>query len=72
MRMRHPPWVILSFLSELIGSYIFAYKDRSNPRPTGYGRPNLNCANDTEVIDNLLKDSYNKHYIPSYPVQFYL
>lgn len=21
-----------------------------------------------KVIDNLLKDSYNKHYIPAYPV----
>lgn len=27
------------------------------------------CANDTEVIDNLLKETYNKHYIPSYPVR---
>uniref|UniRef100_A0A158P699 Ligand-gated ion channel 50 n=1 Tax=Angiostrongylus cantonensis TaxID=6313 RepID=A0A158P699_ANGCA len=27
------------------------------------------CANDTDIINTLLKDSYNKHYIPSHPTQ---
>src|ERR1700758_2407948 len=57
--MSHPGWVMVSFLTELLSSY------------GGFGRlpTSTNCANDTEVIDNLLKDSYNKHYIPNYPTR---
>ncbi|VDM79599.1 unnamed protein product [Strongylus vulgaris] len=33
----------------------------------GLARPNENCANDTTIINALLKESYNKHYIPSHP-----
>lgn len=59
VQMSHPGWVMVSFLTELLSSY------------GGFGKlPNhRHCANDTEVIDNLLKDTYNKHYIPAYPVQ---
>ena len=56
--MSHPGWVMVSFLTELLSSY------------GGLGKlPPTNCANDTEIIDNLLKDSYNKHYMPAYPVR---
>ncbi|CAD5226646.1 unnamed protein product [Bursaphelenchus xylophilus] len=57
--MSHPGWVMVSFLTELLSSY------------GGMGKPHLpsNCANDTEVIDNLLKEAYNKHYLPAYPVR---
>lgn len=56
--MSHPGWVMVSFLTELLSSY------------GGLGNVSAaNCANDTEVIDNLLKDSYNKHYMPAYPVR---
>ncbi|KAF8374498.1 acc-1 [Pristionchus pacificus] len=53
--MSHPAWVMVSFLTELLSSY------------GGHGY-NSNCANDTEIINALLKDSYNKHYLPSHPV----
>ncbi|VDN36358.1 unnamed protein product [Cylicostephanus goldi] len=34
---------------------------------SGWAKPDPNCANDTEIINALLKDTYNKHYIPSHP-----
>uniref|UniRef100_A0A7E4VP77 Neur_chan_LBD domain-containing protein n=1 Tax=Panagrellus redivivus TaxID=6233 RepID=A0A7E4VP77_PANRE len=57
--MSHPGWVMVSFLTELLSSY------------GGYGKLpySPHCANDTEIIDNLLKETYNKHYLPSYPVR---
>ncbi|CAI4227846.1 unnamed protein product [Auanema sp. JU1783] len=55
--MSHPGWVMVSLLTELLSSY------------GGHGRPDLNCANDTDIINSLLKDSYNKHYLPSHPTQ---
>uniref|UniRef100_A0A914YBC8 Uncharacterized protein n=1 Tax=Panagrolaimus superbus TaxID=310955 RepID=A0A914YBC8_9BILA len=57
--MSHPGWVMVSFLTELLSSY------------GGFGKTPYSpgCANDTEVIDTLLKDTYNKHYLPSYPVR---
>nr|CAD2202158.1 unnamed protein product [Meloidogyne enterolobii] len=63
--MGHPSWMIVSFLTELLSSY-----GGFGKLPPSHNLLNLrpSCANDTEVIDNLLKDSYNKHYIPSYPV----
>uniref|UniRef100_A0A183C393 Neur_chan_LBD domain-containing protein n=1 Tax=Globodera pallida TaxID=36090 RepID=A0A183C393_GLOPA len=64
-RMSHPGWMIVSFLTELLGSYGGFGKLPPSHNPA-FSRPA--CANDTEVIDNLLKDSYNKHYIPAYPV----
>lgn len=57
--MSHPGWVMVSFLTELLSSYGGLGKTPYSP----------GCANDTEVIDNLLKDTYNKHYLPSYPVR---
>uniref|UniRef100_F1L3F4 Ligand-gated ion channel 50 n=1 Tax=Ascaris suum TaxID=6253 RepID=F1L3F4_ASCSU len=54
--MSHPGWVMVSFLTELLSSY------------GGLGQSSSRCANDTEIIDNLLKDTYNKHYIPAHPV----
>lgn len=50
---------MVSFLTELLSSY------------GGFGRlpTTSNCANDTEVIDNMLKEGYNKHYIPAYPTR---
>jgi hypothetical protein len=56
--MSHPGWVMVSFLTELLSSYGGMGNVSTSP----------NCANDTEVIDNLLKETYNKHYMPSYPV----
>uniref|UniRef100_A0A914I6H2 Uncharacterized protein n=1 Tax=Globodera rostochiensis TaxID=31243 RepID=A0A914I6H2_GLORO len=64
-KMSHPGWMIVSFLTELLGSYGGFGKLPPSHNPA-FSRPA--CANDTEVIDNLLKDSYNKHYIPAYPV----
>ncbi|TMS37609.1 hypothetical protein L596_004505 [Steinernema carpocapsae] len=55
--MSHPGWVMVSFLTELLSSY----GGISGTMPA-------HCANDTEIIDNLLKDTYNKHYIPAHPV----
>ncbi|EYB86942.1 hypothetical protein Y032_0271g907 [Ancylostoma ceylanicum] len=54
--MNHPAWVMVSFLAELLASY-------------GLGKSHEHCANDTDIINTLLKDSYNKHYIPSHPTQ---
>ncbi|KHN82242.1 Ligand-gated ion channel 50 [Toxocara canis] len=54
--MSHPGWVMVSFLTELLSSY------------GGLGQSSSRCANDTEIIDNLLKDTYNKHYLPAHPV----
>ncbi|KAI1696194.1 neurotransmitter-gated ion-channel ligand binding domain-containing protein [Ditylenchus destructor] len=63
--MSHPGWVMVSFLTELLSSY-----GGFGKLPPAHASPyQSNCANDTEVIDNLLKDSYNKHYIPAYPVR---
>uniref|UniRef100_A0A915EX23 Uncharacterized protein n=1 Tax=Ditylenchus dipsaci TaxID=166011 RepID=A0A915EX23_9BILA len=63
--MSHPGWVMVSFLTELLSSYGgFGKLPPSSSSPF-----QSHCANDTEVIDNLLKDSYNKHYIPAYPVR---
>lgn len=47
---------MVSFLTELLSSY------------GGLGHSSSRCANDTEIIDNLLKDTYNKHYLPAHPV----
>ncbi|KAL3094300.1 hypothetical protein niasHS_004056 [Heterodera schachtii] len=66
LRMSHPGWMIVSFLTELLSSYGGFGKLPPSHNPAFSSRHA--CANDTEVIDNLLKDSYNKHYIPSYPV----
>ncbi|KAI6221132.1 Ligand-gated ion channel 50 [Aphelenchoides besseyi] len=57
--MSHPGWVMVSFLTELLSSY--GGVSKMTPQTT--------CANDTEVIDALLKETYNKHYIPAYPVR---
>lgn len=46
--MSHPNWVMVSFLTELLSTY------------GGLGEVNGQCANDTEVIDALLKETYNK------------
>ncbi|ETN76787.1 Neurotransmitter-gated ion-channel ligand binding domain protein [Necator americanus] len=54
--MNHPAWVMVSFLSELLVTY-------------GMGKSIDQCANDTDIINSLLKESYNKHYIPSHPTQ---
>ncbi|KAI6176179.1 Ligand-gated ion channel 50 [Aphelenchoides bicaudatus] len=56
--MSNPHWVMVSFLTELLSSYGGMGNISTQP----------NCANDTEVIDNLLKETYNKHYLPAYPV----
>ncbi|ULT93807.1 hypothetical protein L3Y34_003365 [Caenorhabditis briggsae] len=54
--MSHPGWVMVSFLTELLSQ-----------SSKGIAQSLDNCANDTEIINALLKDSYNKHYIPSHP-----
>ncbi|VDN06711.1 unnamed protein product [Thelazia callipaeda] len=53
--MSHPGWVMVSFLAELLSSY-------------GVEHFSSRCANDMEIIDNLLKETYNKHYLPAHPV----
>ncbi|VDN55905.1 unnamed protein product [Dracunculus medinensis] len=53
--MCHLRWLMVSFLLDLLSMY-------------GSCEQFLNCANDTKIIDNLLKDSYNKHYLPNHPV----
>uniref|UniRef100_A0AAF5Q3K3 Ligand-gated ion channel 50 n=1 Tax=Wuchereria bancrofti TaxID=6293 RepID=A0AAF5Q3K3_WUCBA len=50
--MSHHGWVMVSFLTELLSSY----------------GTNGRCADDTKIIDNLLKETYNKHYLPAHPV----
>lgn len=57
--MSHPGWVMVSFLTDLLAS--------SQTQRGDLGQSMAHCANDTEIIDALLKDSYNKHYIPSHP-----
>ncbi|VDK87896.1 unnamed protein product [Litomosoides sigmodontis] len=49
----HSCWVMVSFLTELLSSY---------------GSHGSMCADDTKIIGNLLKDTYNKHYLPAHPV----
>ncbi|CAB3405778.1 unnamed protein product [Caenorhabditis bovis] len=56
--MSHPGWVMVSFLTELLSS-----------SQNGVVQSLENCANDTTIIDALLKNSYNKHYIPSHPTR---
>ncbi|VDL79857.1 unnamed protein product [Nippostrongylus brasiliensis] len=51
--MNHPGWVMLSFLAETVASYGSAAPSQPH------------CANDTDIINTLLKDSYNKVGIPS-------
>lgn len=77
--MSHPNWVMVSFLT-LLSLYSGFIKMPFSQ--AAHMLPHMQkCANDTEVIkfcnilqfffkviDNLLKDSYNKHYIPAYPV----
>ncbi|KAK6025817.1 Neurotransmitter-gated ion-channel ligand binding domain protein [Ostertagia ostertagi] len=48
-------WLMVSFFTDVLATYAFG--------PTEIP----NCANDTTIINTLLKDSYNKHYIPSHP-----
>ncbi|KAL3981575.1 Neurotransmitter-gated ion-channel ligand binding domain family protein [Acanthocheilonema viteae] len=56
IKMSHPGWVMVSFLTELLSSY------------GSHGQPSSTCADDTKIIDSLLKDTYNKHYLPAHPV----
>lgn len=48
LQMSHPGWVMVSLLTELLSSY------------GGMSKPSDVCANDTTVINALLKDTYNK------------
>ncbi|VDK87238.1 unnamed protein product [Onchocerca ochengi] len=57
--MSHPGWVMISFLTELLSSY-GSHGQSSSPLSM--------CADDTKIIGNLLKESYNKHYLPAHPV----
>ncbi|CAD6194596.1 unnamed protein product [Caenorhabditis auriculariae] len=57
-RMSHPGWVMVSFLTELLST-----------SSRGVVQSAESCANDTEIINALLKDSYNKHYIPAHPMR---
>ncbi|CAL2039519.1 unnamed protein product [Caenorhabditis brenneri] len=47
--MSHPGWVMVSFLTELLSQ-----------SSKGIAQSLDNCANDTEISNALLKDSYNK------------
>lgn len=47
--MSHPGWIMVSFLTELLSQ-----------SSKGIAQSLDNCANDTEIINALLKDSYNK------------
>lgn len=51
-----PGWVLVPLLVEMLASH-------------SLGASTPGCANDTDIINTLLKDSYNKHYIPSHPTQ---
>lgn len=65
--MSHPGWVMVSFLTELLSTTYPANGYGISGHM--YGNEMLpSCANDTEIIDSLLKDSYNKHYLPNHPV----
>nr|AHM25233.1 acetylcholine-gated chloride channel ACC-1 [Haemonchus contortus] len=55
--MNHLRWLMVTFFTEVLTTGAFGTT----------GMPN--CANDTTVINTLLKDTYNKHYIPSHPTQ---
>ncbi|VDO41671.1 unnamed protein product [Haemonchus placei] len=55
--MNHFRWLMVTFFTEVLTTGAFG----STGMPT--------CANDTTVINTLLKDTYNKHYIPSHPTQ---
>uniref|UniRef100_A0A914W1Z9 Uncharacterized protein n=1 Tax=Plectus sambesii TaxID=2011161 RepID=A0A914W1Z9_9BILA len=60
--MVQPGWVIVSFLTKLFGSYGGEGHDVDSFR---------DCANDTEIIANLVLNpdsGYNKHKIPAHPV----
>ncbi|KJH52122.1 Cation transporter family protein [Dictyocaulus viviparus] len=52
--MNYSGLVMVTFLSEILT--IDAFRSSHSE-----------CANDTDIINTLLKDSYNKHYIPSHP-----
>ncbi|PAV85787.1 hypothetical protein WR25_25095 [Diploscapter pachys] len=54
--MSHPSWVMISMLTELLTS-----------QSGGMGKPNGECANDTEIISALPSQPYNTHYLPSHP-----
>ncbi|VDO50732.1 unnamed protein product [Brugia timori] len=54
--MSHHGWVMVSFLTELLSSY------GTN------GQSSSICADDTKIIDSILKETYNKHYLPAHPV----
>ncbi|CAI5447239.1 unnamed protein product [Caenorhabditis angaria] len=56
--MSHPGWVMVSFLTELLST-----------SSRGIAQGMENCANDTTIINALLKETYNKHYIPSHPTR---
>uniref|UniRef100_A0AC35U6J2 Ligand-gated ion channel 50 n=1 Tax=Rhabditophanes sp. KR3021 TaxID=114890 RepID=A0AC35U6J2_9BILA len=58
--MSHPGWVMVSFLTEILSTYNAGIGTQAHNL--------MQCANDTEIIDNLLKDTYNKHYLPNHPV----
>ncbi|CAJ0958214.1 unnamed protein product, partial [Mesorhabditis belari] len=55
--MSHPGWVMVSFLTEIFSTNI------------SLAQSMYNCANDTEIINHITKDTYNKHYLPQHPVQ---
>jgi hypothetical protein len=59
--MSHPGWVMVSFLTELFSTYSGGDTNTLIP-------PIHHCANDTDIFSQILTDTYNKHYIPTHPV----